>query len=126
MDRKILVNIDVDGGKEVVEALDRSDLKVISAFWLYYDEAEEWRLLIAIPSYDNDGPLEAYRKVLHVLEENNMEKLFEPISVISPSDHRSKAIRASLKTGDEITGKWYSGFVSQGTYIGDIYLYRAN
>ena len=126
MDRKVLVNIDVDGGREVIQALDKSDLKVMSAFWLFHDEAEEWRLMIATPYYDRNGPLETYRKVLQVLEDNSLPMRLESISVISLSDYRNKAVRASLKTGDEITGKWYSSFVSQGTYVGDIYLYRAN
>ncbi len=36
MDKKTLVNIDIEEGKKVINLLDNSGMKILSAFWLFY------------------------------------------------------------------------------------------
>jgi hypothetical protein len=40
MDKKTLVNIDIDEGKKILEFLDNSDLRISSAFWFYLQDIE--------------------------------------------------------------------------------------
>jgi len=45
---KILLERDIQNGQKLVEALQRR-LLIVAAFWLYFEEANEWRLVMISP-----------------------------------------------------------------------------
>jgi len=62
MDKKTLVNIDIEEGKKVINLLDNSGMKILSAFWLFLPEIQEWRLMLATPDIDKYGRRKTYEK----------------------------------------------------------------
>ncbi len=125
MDKKTLVNIDIEEGKKVIELLDREDMKITSAFWLYFPEIQEWRLMLATPNVDTVGRKNTYSKILELLNQNEdtIDVPFDAISIISPDQELSNNLRMAAGKGNEISGR-FSGIVVNGTLIEDIYLYR--
>jgi hypothetical protein len=46
MDQAVLVNFDIENGKEVIDALDRDGKTPIVALWAKIPDYEDWRLVI--------------------------------------------------------------------------------
>ncbi|MBD3628194.1 hypothetical protein [Cyclobacterium sp.] len=128
MDKKTLVNIDIEEGKKVLESLDDSNLKISSAFWFFIEDLEEWRLFFASPEFDVVGPKKLYAKVQKILQShrNEINLPLEAISLISPKDQLIGMLRMAITTGPGISGIRFSGNVINGVLIKDAYLYRVN
>ncbi|MEK6477730.1 hypothetical protein WJR50_09360 [Catalinimonas sp. 4WD22] len=128
MDKKILVGIDLEEGKKVLEELDKSGLEVTSAFWFYLAEVEEWRLMLAMPSIDIQGRKKTYAKIWGVLDRNRstLNIPLDAITLISPKHELNQLLRSVVKTGKSMSGIRFSGDVINGTLIEDAYIYRVN
>jgi len=128
MDKKTLINIDIEEGKKVLESLDDSNLKISSAFWFFIEDLEEWRLFFASPEFDVVGPKKLYAKVQKILQShrNEINLPLEAISLISPKDQLIGMLRMAITTGPGISGIRFSGNVINGVLIKDAYLYRVN
>ena len=55
--------VDIEKGKELLKALDKKGVNVRTAFWRYIPEASEWRLVLAMPLVDREGPRAGYEAV---------------------------------------------------------------
>jgi hypothetical protein len=137
MVKTALVESDLIEGRRLLKELrvepQRSLFRVRAAFWFYYPESEEWRLVIATPLVDEEGPLATYsllQPVLHKLIDLTATRqsglLLQNIEVMSPKRPLVKAIRAlasrpkispSLPDPLRLTGS------SGGTYVEDAYVY---
>src|SRR5258708_1371729 len=62
MYKKVLVNELISEGKQLLEALRRNRFSFTAAFWYYFPDALEWRLVIVSPTVDRSGPLAAYQR----------------------------------------------------------------
>jgi len=128
MDKKTLVNIDIEEGKKLLEILDNSSIKITNAFWFYLTDIEEWRLMLVTKLIDQVGPQKAYTILL---ENTNKHKdtidiPLEAITIISPNDPLNLLLKSAIKTGPGISGVRFSGNVINGVLIKDSYLYRIN
>ena len=126
MDKTILVENDIQEGKRVIEALDNANFQVEAAMWFYLADSEEWRLLIASPFVENNGPKEAYRFIQRVMVQLSppLEISLKDISVLSPKHRLIGTIRMAIRTGDGISGIRFTGNVVNNTLIEDAYIYR--
>ncbi len=112
----------------MIEALDRAGVSVSAAFWFYEPEEERYRLVLATPVYDSDGPLEAYRVVQEVLDQlpaNKRPSLTE-INMVSPKNRIVQAIGKAVKTGPGIAGIRFARNTINGVYVDDAWIYRSN
>lgn len=125
---RTLVENDIEGGRRLVEELDQRGIRVSAALWLYLDEEEEYRLLLALREVDMNGPLAAYKLVRSALTSmpEDTRPLFTNISVVSPSDARIQAIGSAVKTGPGIENIRFSRNVVNNMYIEDALIYRLN
>jgi hypothetical protein len=126
MDTTALVEKGIPEGKRLIEALDKADFQVQAAIWFYFTDSGEWRLLIASPFVEKNGPMKAYNSVQGVLE-----KLSPPpgislkdISVVSPKHHLITLLRRAIGTGPGISGIRFTRNVINNTLIEDAYIYR--
>lgn len=128
MDKKTLVNIDIEEGKKLLEQLDRSNMKISCALWYYVQDIEEWRLILATDLVDTFGPKKAYTNLLAQINKDaiSIDIPFEAISLISPNDPLIKLFKFAIITGPGISGIRFSGNVINGVLIKDSYLYRVN
>ena len=68
MDMATLVNVDLERGTELIGALDRANLKIRVALWLYSTDHEDWRLVLSSRQLDAAGPRDAYGLVHDALD----------------------------------------------------------
>jgi hypothetical protein len=68
MGKTILVEEDITCSKKLIKRLETDQFKVNSAFWLYFPELEEWKLVISTDFIDKCGPRKAYSFVQDKLE----------------------------------------------------------
>ena len=121
---KILVERDIEAGRSLVEELDRQQVPVSAAMWLYDDGDERYRLTIATSIYDS-GPLEAYGTVRRVLDRLDAETRpsLPDVNIVSPNDPIVQAIHKTVKTGPGIGGIRFSGSTINGIYVEDAWIY---
>lgn len=114
----------IEAGKRLTEALDSASFEVVASLWFYDAESGEWRLIIASPVVDQQGPLEAYRVVQKVLGVNTGGLTLNDISVVSPTHNLVKLLGIALKTGKEISGIRFTRNRINDQFIEDAYIYR--
>ncbi|MEK6284894.1 MAG: hypothetical protein AABO57_04065 [Acidobacteriota bacterium] len=118
--------VELAWGKHRAAFVGRSDVRVRAAFWWYFPESQEWRLVIATPLVDEVGPLSAYGRVQAELSVISppLTLSLQNISLISPKDERVKAFKKQLKIAPDPVGVRFTRSALNGTYIEDAYVYR--
>ena len=59
---RILLPGVIDEGRRLIQALQASQFEFDAAFWLFGEESERWKMIIATPLYDREGPIKAYSR----------------------------------------------------------------
>ena len=126
MDKPTLVDADMKAGEALLSRLDDIKFDVKAALWFYVHDSDEWRLIIASPIVDKDGPKKAYEKVQSQLQEldGGYELSLRNISLVSPGDKLIKALESVIKTGKSISHIRFTRNVINGLFIEDAYIYR--
>jgi hypothetical protein len=126
MGKAMLVDTDVKAGEALLNKLDRTKFDVKAALWFYMPDSEDWRLIIASPTVDAEGPKKAYEKVQSQLQELEQQYVLTlaNISVVSPSDNRVNILKAAVNTGPGVSHIRFTGNVINNVFIEDAYIYR--
>ena len=126
MGKATLVDADMKAGKDLLNILDDTKFKVKAALWLYMPEPEEWRLILACPIVDEEGPKKAYETVQSQLQGlNQRDRLsLQDISLVSPGDKLIKALKLVFKLDKAISPIRFTRNVINGIFIEDAYIYR--
>jgi hypothetical protein len=103
MDRTLLVERDVLGGMQLLEALDKADIPIVGAFRYQLPESGDWRLFLVSPWVDSLGPKAAYERIQTVLDNSpSLSELgidLRSISMVSPNDSTVKLLMSLFPTG---------------------------
>ena len=138
MDKTELVIELIQAGEKLIIALDKTNFKVTAAMWFYLSETNEWRLIIASPYVDSNGPKKSYEFIQEQLaslspgsEMSNDVATdivrylsLENISVISPKDKLIKLMRPALGTTSGIFHIRFTKNAINNVLIEDAYIYR--
>lgn len=126
MDKPILVEADMRAGETLLRDLDQQQLAITAALWLYSSDSNEWRLVIASPLYDAQGPMAAYKAVQPLVEslKDRFDIALQNISIVSPSNPLIQLLSAAIKTGPDISHIRMSRNTINNQYIEDAYIYR--
>ena len=125
MVRTTLVKEWIEAGKSLTQALDQANFQVDASLWFYDLNTDQWRLMIASPLVDKEGPLEAYRAIQKALDGLEQEDLrLSDISVVSPNHHLIELLRAAVRTGPGISGVRFTRNRINDQFIEDAYIYR--
>lgn len=125
MDKAALVDVDIAGGERALQILDRAGFKVNVALWLYSSEFEVWRLYIASPVVDTEGPKEAYVRLLSAIRASDPDLTAAiTITLVSPRDPLMRALRRTFGTAASVHGMRLGGNVIDGMFIEQAYVYR--
>ncbi len=112
-------------GAELTKSLDRAQWPVVASLWLFNPERNDWRLLLASPKVDQEGPRESYRHVDEVLRGMSTEVTLANVSVISPKDPIVRAIQSVYRADRDIEIHRRFRTAINGVFIDDAYVYRA-
>lgn len=125
MAKTALVEPDIEDGSRLIHELDGKGFRALAALWFFLSEESEWRLLIASPIVDQEGPKKAYQMVQSVLEGMSPTTLsLQNISVVSIRDPRVQLLGQAIQTGHDLTGIRFSKNTVNGVFIDDAYIYR--
>jgi len=110
----------VSEGEELLRTLEQSGFPITSAFWLHLPEdPPRWRLIIATPLVNSEGPLAAYRRIQEALPgpERGLLSLID-VSVVSPDQRRLHEILNELQGGQLwSTTRSTSDVVSEDAFV---------
>src|SRR5437867_3762068 len=81
----ILVD-DIERGTKVLKALDDAGFRARAAFWQYAPESSDWRLVIALPAVDLNGPRSVYETLRRILSKKKIDIPLWRITALS-TDH---------------------------------------
>ncbi len=121
-----LVKRDIQERKDLIEALDKTEFKVDASLWFYSSDSDEWRLLIASPFVEENGPRNSYGFIRSVLAQPSPPSgiSLKNVSVLSPKNRLIKLIKTAISTGPDIAGIRFTRNVINNTLIEDAYIYR--
>ncbi len=122
----VLVERDIQEGKDLIEALDKTEFKVDASLWFYSSDSDEWRLLIASPFVEENGPRKSYGFIRSVLAQPSPPSgiSLKNVSVLSPKNQLIKLLKTEISTGPDIAGIRFTRNVINNTLIEDAYIYR--
>jgi len=128
MDKIALVEKEIEDGKKLLEELDKNSFFLVkAALWLYIEELNDWRLIIASPYLDDNPPQKAYHFI------NEALKRISPDSSISLKDitiiSNKHALISTITRTIQIAPKGIGGVrmnhtVLNGIPIESAYIYR--
>jgi hypothetical protein len=85
----------IDVGRDMSLRLREKGFELASSFWFFDLESNRWRLVLASPIVDRDGPRKAYDIIENILQENwEMGIWLRDISAVSPNEPVVKALRS--------------------------------
>ena len=117
----------IDAGRQLLELLDRQNLRVLAGLWFYFPESDRWRFVIASPEVRVRGPHAAYRKIEALARKvPNASEVFAPgdLTVVKDNDPLIVLLRRAISTGPGISGARFTNNSINGTFIEDAYIYR--
>ena len=105
MDQEALVESKIEDAIALVRELDASPFKPRFAAWYLYDDAKEWRLLLASPAIDALLPKQealAYRNIIDVMTRLPLCSLaVSDLKLISTTDKLPSSLRMLIGTGPD-------------------------
>ena len=109
MDQGTLVEAKIESAADLVRQLDAAGMPPSFAAWYLYDDANEWRLLLAAPAFDpllpKQEPL-AYRKVVDMFSKlPNTALSVSDLKLISTGDKLPISLRMLVGTGPDTIGR---------------------
>lgn len=125
--KESLTNEMIDAGAELIRRLDAASFELNAGLWLYMEEPNSWRLILASPIVTKDGPNKAYQGIQSVMSkmpENWKVISLVHISAVGPNKPIVALLRKAVKTGNGISGVRFSRNAVNGQYIEDAYIYR--
>lgn len=122
----MLVAVDIGLGSELVRALDQSDVTINVALWLYTDEYEDPRFVLASPQLDaTSSRQQAYGLIHDALDAAGIPVEKTPALLILPMPHPFiRALRKMFAKHKNVEGTRLGGQLIGDRFVDDAILYR--
>ncbi len=128
MVEKILVDREIAAGESLLKELDKRKVAVTAAFWFYEPEYERWRLVIAMPLCDKEGPIVAYDLLQKALDKLPKDRRLE-LTDINAENTKNTVVQALCKMIQIAPGSGnlrVSRSSVNGIFIDDAVVYRTS
>jgi len=125
MAEAILVNDDIEAGRELVRLLDEAGFPVTAAAWIYFSDVEEWRLVIRTPKAARNLQ-ETYLEVARAMDAKGDLRTrlnLARIKLVPPTDQMLEALGSVVRVAG-LKSIRFSRNVVNGIYIDDALIYR--
>ncbi len=125
--KESLTNEMIEAGAELIRRLDDAGFELNAGLWLYMEEPNAWRLILASPIVTKDGPNKAYKKIQSVMSKKPEDRKVISLAHISAVEHDKPIVallRKAVKTGNGISGVRFTHNAVDGQLIRDSYIYR--
>ena len=119
----------IEAGKKLIERLDEASSDIKAAFWMFFPDEKNWKLILVSQLVKQDGPRQFYKRVIEANKEASESESIvslNDVSVTDTSDTLANILNMAISTGDKISGIRFSGNTINGVFIEDCYIYRIN
>jgi hypothetical protein len=125
MDKTALVAADLTTGTEIVQALDRSALSISVALWLYFEEYEDWRFVLASRRLDESERAKAYGLVHDALSAAGIAlERTPPLHILKLTDPFIRALRRIFSKTKSVEGMRLGGQTIGDRFVESAIVYR--
>jgi hypothetical protein len=126
----VLVGAKVPDAIKLIRRLDASGDSPTLAVWYFYDEEDEWRLLLAGPTFDALLPeheLDAYRKLVDAMAKMPFSSLnLSDLKLLQTQSPLAQSLRRLVHSGPKaILHARYSNTTLNGIFIKEMIILRA-
>jgi len=130
MGEKALVEGKINDAIALIKKLDETGPSPTFAAWYYYDDADEWRLLIAAPALDpllQKREAVAYRKVIEALTSVSPSALgISDLKVLNSKSPLPQALRFVIRSGlQDIAQTHFANCTFNGIFIKEVLILRS-
>lgn len=130
MGEKALVESQIADAVALIQKLDSDNAAPTFAVWYFYDDAAEWRLILAGPTFDALLPKQepiAYRKVVEAMAAASLSSLaVSDIKLIRTDASLPKALRFLVGTGPtNIVRAHFTDTTLSGIFIKEMVILRS-
>jgi len=120
-----MVSPDIDRGAEILEALDRANVKVGVALWAFLSEYEDWRLIVSLRRFSSPDLRDAYGLVYDSLAPAGFTPRNTPtIMILRMAEPFIKDLRRIFGKTKSVEGMRLGGQAFGGRFVEDAYVYR--
>lgn len=125
MAETVLVNEDIEAGRELVQVLDMSGFPVTAAAWIYFSDLDEWRLVIRTPKAAQNLHEALLEVALAMDARGDLRQRIDlaRVKLVPPGDRMLKALGRAVRAEGLSTIR-FSRNVINGIYIDDALIYR--
>jgi hypothetical protein len=119
----------IDSGKILIQKLDERDISPVAAFWFYYPDEQQWKLILSEKNLDKIGPKEIYKKIQDTIKAHKSDigaLSLDDVALTKLDAPIIHLLRSVIRTGRELGSIRFSKNVIKGTMIDDAYIYRLN
>jgi len=130
-EKTLVVDSRLTDAIQLIKKLDSMQANPTLAVWYFYDDAGEWRLLVAGPFFDallqKQEPV-AYRKIVDAMAEIPLSSLtVSDIKLVPSESALANAIRRLVKTsGDATVNAHFSDTTLNGIFIKEMVVLRSS
>jgi hypothetical protein len=125
MDQAVLVNFDIENGKEVIDALDREGKNPNVALWAKLPDYENWRLVIASDRLDQSSSRSGYSEINAALKKAGIPIHRKPSIFLRPMNKPFiQALRQTFASAKDTYGMRLGGQTFGNQYLEDAFVYR--
>jgi len=127
MHKSALVSVDLETGSEILEILDRANVKIGVALWAVFPDYYDPRLVVSARRFDSLGTRKAYGLANESLDaaESPPRRRKTPIIMILPmTDPFIRGLRRIFAKAKDVEGMRLGGQMIGDRFLEDAYVYR--
>jgi hypothetical protein len=131
MGEKALVESQVTDALRFLEKLDAEGTRPTLVAWYYYDDVDQWRLLVAGPSFDkllsSEKEAIAYGKLVEAMASLSSSSLtLSDLKLVSTMSPLPQALRSLIRTGPiGGTRAYFSNTTLNGIFMKEMIILRS-
>jgi hypothetical protein len=120
-----LVNLDIEDGQKVVDALDKAGKEPSVVLWAKLPDYENWRLIIASDRLAQPSQSSAYSEIIDAMDKAGIPIYRQPAIFLRPMDNPMiKALRGTFASAADTYGMRLGGQRFGDKYLEDAFVYR--
>ncbi len=130
MGEKALVESQIADAVHLIQKLDAEGDSPSLAAWYFYDDVDEWRLVIAGPAFDALLPKQeavAYRKLVEAMANLSLSSLsVSDLKLVSTNSPLPQALRILIRTSSTGTGRsHFANTTLNGIFMKEMIILRS-
>jgi hypothetical protein len=121
----VLVDADVEMGRELLRILDEIKFPVTAAAWIFFPDVEEWRLVIRTPKAEKNLLQALLELAISLDERGDLRKRIDlsRVKLVSPKDKMLAAMSSVVQVDGNSTIRFARNVIN-GVLIDDALIYR--